>query len=70
MNMQVSQGCQEMWQAVMARSFMDAKTDETARQWLYTRHAEDVAELAGWDLDAWRIFLDRVNARGWDAPKR
>jgi len=58
----------ELWHAVMLRAFQDAKTNTQARKWLYSRDAEDVAELGGWDREAWLVFLERVNARGWDAP--
>ena len=54
-----------LWAAVLDRAVRDARTDEAAQRWLYSKDADLVAVFGGWDLDAYHRFIDRVASTGW-----
>ena len=46
----------------------DTRHDTKALRWLYSRDAETVAALAGWDIEAFRVFVERLHAKACSDP--
>jgi hypothetical protein len=68
---------QQLWQAALAVTFMDAtkpqeSTDRsTARNWLrFGPNRDEIFALAGYEPDALRLQVRQLQANGWPMPKK